>query len=148
MSAEQNKAIVSRWVAGGWNTGDLSLVDEFYADYTLHSPGMPDVQGTEAFKAFVTMYRTAFPDIHFTIEDMVAEGDKVAWRATTRGTHRGDLMGIPPTGKPIVVSSSIVSRFDDWQVGRGLGADRYARHVAAAWRHSHARPTRLVRIGA
>ena len=113
MSAEQNKAIVSRWVAGGWNTGDLSLVDEFYADYTLHSPGMPDVQGTEAFKAFVTMYRTAFPDIHFTLEDMVAEGDKVAWRATTRGTHQGELMGIPPTGKPIVVSSSIVSRFEN-----------------------------------
>ena len=113
MSAEQNKAIVSRWVAGGWNAGDLSLVDEFYADYTLHSPGMPDVQGTEAFKAFVTMYRTAFPDIHFTLEETVAEGDKVAWRATTRGTHGGDLMGIPPTGKPVVVSSSIVSRFEN-----------------------------------
>ena len=68
MSAEQNKAIVSRWVAGGWNAGDLGLVDEFYADYTMHSPGMPDVQGTEAFKGFVTMYRTAFPDIHFTLE--------------------------------------------------------------------------------
>jgi steroid delta-isomerase-like uncharacterized protein len=113
MSAAQNKAIVSRWVAGGWNTGDLDLVDEFYADYTMHCPGMPDVQGTEAFKGFVTMYRAAFPDIHFTIEDMVAEGDKVAWRATTRGTHRGDLMGIPPTGKPIEVSSIIVSRFDN-----------------------------------
>ena len=113
MSAEQNKAIVSRWVAGGWNTGDLSLVDEFYADYTMHSPGIPDVQGTEAFKGFVTMYRAAFPDIHFTIEDMVAEGDKVVWRATTRGTHRGDLMGIPPTGKSIVVSSTIISRFDN-----------------------------------
>jgi steroid delta-isomerase-like uncharacterized protein len=113
MGAEQNKAIVSRWVAGGWNNGDLSLVDEFYADYTLHIPGTADLQGTEAFKAFVTMYRSAFPDIHFTLEDMVAEGDKVAWRATTRGTHRGDLMGIPPTGKSIVVSSSIVSRFEN-----------------------------------
>ena len=114
MSAEQNKAIVSRWVAGGWNTGDLSMVDEFYAaDYTLHSPGMPDVQGTEAFKAFVTMYRSAFPDIHFTIEDMVAEGDKVAWRATTRGTHGGDFMGIPPTGKQGVTASVIVSRFEN-----------------------------------
>ena len=127
MSAEPNKAIVSRWVACGWNTGDLSLVDEFYADYTLHSPGMPDVQGTEAFKAFVTRYRTAFPDIHFTIEDLVADGDKVAWRATTRGTHRGELMGIPPTGKPIVVSSSIVSRFEggkwaeDWVLIDMLG---------------------------
>jgi len=113
MSAEQNKAIVSKWVAGGWNTGDLSLVDEFYADYTMHCPGMPDVQGTEGFKAFVTMYRAAFPDIHFAIEDMVAEGDKVTWRATTRGTHHGDLMGIPPTGKSIAVASTIVSRFEN-----------------------------------
>jgi steroid delta-isomerase-like uncharacterized protein len=113
MSTEQNKAIVRRWVAGGWNTGDLSMVDEFYAaDYTLHSPGAPDLHGQDAFKAYVTMFRTAFPDIHFTIEDMVAEDDKVAWRATTRGTHGGELMGIPPTGKSVVVSSSIVSRFD------------------------------------
>ena len=80
MSAEQNKAIVSRWVAGGWNTGDLSLVDEFYADYTLHSPGMPDVHGTEAFKAFVTMYRTAFPDIRHRVDYLVAEGDLVVAR--------------------------------------------------------------------
>ena len=127
MSAEQNKAIISRWVAGGWNGGDLSLVDEFYAGYTLHSPGIPDVQGTEAFKAFVTMYRSAFPDIHFTLEDMVAEGDKVAWRATTRGTHQGDFMGILPTGRPIVVASSIVSRFEngkwaeDWVLIDTLG---------------------------
>jgi steroid delta-isomerase-like uncharacterized protein len=113
MSAEQNKAIVSRWVEGGWNNGDLSLVDEFYANYTLHSNGIPDVQGAEEFKAFVRMYRSAFPDIHFTLEDMVAEGDKVAWRVTTRGTHQGDFMGIPPTDRPIEVSSSIVSRFED-----------------------------------
>jgi steroid delta-isomerase-like uncharacterized protein len=99
MSAEQNKAIISRWVASGWNTGDLSMVDEFYAaDYTLHSPSAPNLQGLDAFKGYVTMFRTAFPDLHFTIEDMVAEKDKVAWRATTRGTHGGELMGIPPTG--------------------------------------------------
>ena len=116
MSAEQNKAIVRRWVAGGWNTGDLSLVDEFYADYTLHSPGMPDVQGTEAFKAFVTMYRSAFPDIHFALEDMVAEGDKVAWRATTRGTHQGELMGIPATGKQVTVAGITLSRLKDGKV--------------------------------
>lgn len=128
MSVEQNKAIVSRWVEGGWNGGDLSMVDDLYAaDYTLHSPGSPDVQGHGAFKAFVTMFRTAFPDIHFTIEDVVADGDKVAWRVTTRGTHGGELMGIAPTGKPAVISSSIVSRFDggkwaeDWVLIDMLG---------------------------
>ena len=73
------------------------------------------------------MFRTAFPDLHFTIEDMVAEDDKVTWRATTRGTHGGELMGIPPTGKPAVVASVIVSRFDggkwaeDWVMIDTLG---------------------------
>jgi len=128
MSAEQNKAIVRRWVASGWNTGDLSMVDEFYAaDYTLHSPGAPDLRGTDAFKAYVTMYRTALPDMHFTIEDMLAEDDKVAWRVTARGTHRGELMGIAPTGKSAVIWAFIVSRFDagkwaeDWVLVDTMG---------------------------
>jgi steroid delta-isomerase-like uncharacterized protein len=120
MSAEQNKAIVSRWVEGGWNGGDLSLVDEHYAEnYTLHDPAMP-IHGREGFKQYVTMYRGVFPDLHFTLEDMVAEGETVAWRITARGTHGGPLMGIPPTGKPVSISAIIISRFvggkwaEDW----------------------------------
>jgi steroid delta-isomerase-like uncharacterized protein len=120
MSAEQNKAIVRRWVDGGWNAGDLDLVDEFYADdYTLHDPAMP-VHGPESFKQYVAMYRSVFPDLRFTLEDMVAEGDRVAWRITARGTHQGPLMGIRPTGKQVAISAIIVSRFiggrwaEDW----------------------------------
>jgi steroid delta-isomerase-like uncharacterized protein len=120
MSAEQNKAIVSQWVEGGWNGGDFSLVDEHYAeDYVLHDPAMP-VHGHAGFKQYVAMYRSVFPDLHFTLEDMVAEGDTVAWRITARGTHKGALMGIPPTGKQVSISAIIISRFvggkwaEDW----------------------------------
>ena len=120
MSAEQNKAIVSRWFEGGWNGGNLELVDELYADdYTLHDPAMP-VHGHEGFKQYVAMYRSVFPDLHFTLEDVIAEGHTVAWRITARGTHKSALMGIPPTDKPVAISAIVVSRFvggkwaEDW----------------------------------
>jgi steroid delta-isomerase-like uncharacterized protein len=113
MPAEQNKAIVRRWVEGGWNGGNLDLVDEFYADdYILHDPAMP-VHGREGFKQYVTMYRSVFPDLRFALEDVIAEGDTVAWRITARGTHQGALMGIPPTNKPVAISAIIISRFVD-----------------------------------
>jgi steroid delta-isomerase-like uncharacterized protein len=113
MSAEQNKALVRRWVEEGWNGGNLDLVDTLYADgYTLHDPAMP-VHGRAGFKQYVAMYRGVFPDLHFTIEDLLAEGDTVAWRITARGTHKGALMGIPPTDKPVAISAIIVSRFVD-----------------------------------
>ncbi|MFN8458027.1 MAG: ester cyclase [Anaerolineae bacterium] len=113
MSAEQNKSMVHRWVEGGWNQGNLALVDElFAADYMIHDPQVPDFPGGQAaFKQFVTNLRTPFPDIHVTVEDMLAEGDQVAWRWTITGTHKADLNGIPPTGKPVRITGIVLSRF-------------------------------------
>ena len=65
---------------------------------------MPDLRGPDGHSEFVTMFRTAFPDIHFTVEDQIAEGDNVVNRVTARGTHQGELMGIPPTGKQVTVT--------------------------------------------
>ena len=59
------------------------------------------------------MYRSVFPDLRFALEDVIAEGDMVAWRITARGTHQGALMGIPPTNKPVAISAIIISRFVD-----------------------------------
>ena len=114
MSAEQNKAMVRRWVDGGWNSGDLSLVDEMYApNYMIHDPSQPDFSGgAEAFKGFVSAFRAGLPDIHFKVEELVAEGDMVAWRFTTTGTHEGELLGIPPTGKRTMVTGLVISRFE------------------------------------
>jgi steroid delta-isomerase-like uncharacterized protein len=115
MSTETNRATIYRWVEGGWNNGNLDLVDEMYApDYKIHNPGVEGYpEGAQGFKAFVADFRIGLPDIHFTIEDTVAEGDKVVWRFTVHATHLGPLMGIPPTGKPAVVTGMVISRFTD-----------------------------------
>ena len=115
MSTEQNKSIVRRWVEGGWNKGNLALIDELYVPgYTLHDPNSPmPVTSAEAFKAYVTAYRTSFPDMHFTLDSLVAEGDTVAWHFTSRGTHLGPLGSLPPSGKAVVVTGTIVSRFEN-----------------------------------
>ena len=85
--SEENKAVVRRWV---------EAVDELLTDsYVCHDPNSPEVHGPEEEKRLIAMYLTAFPDLHFTVEDMVAEGDKVATRIGISATHRGELLGIP-----------------------------------------------------
>jgi steroid delta-isomerase-like uncharacterized protein len=108
MSVEENKAIFRRIVEEGFNKGNLAIVDELVA--TNHVNHTDNVHGPEEYKQFITMYRTAFPDLHMTIEDQIAEGDKVVNRWTSRGTHKGDLMGIPPTGKQTTVTGMYVAR--------------------------------------
>jgi steroid delta-isomerase-like uncharacterized protein len=127
MSSQENKASIQRWVEEAWNSGNFASAGEMYAaNYILHDTTGP-VSGAEGLKQFITVFRTGFPDLHFTIEDMIAEGDKVAWRYTARGTHQGELMGIPPTGKPVAVTGMVYSRFangkwaEDWSNFDALG---------------------------
>ena len=102
MSAEQNKASSRRFLEEAANKGNLDLIDEI-ADancVTHQADGVGnDLRGREALKQLVKMYKVAFPDLRFTVEDQVAEGDKVVTRWSSEGTHKGELMGIPPTGK-------------------------------------------------
>ena len=112
MSTEENKAILRRNCEEAFNKGNLAVADETIApNYVYHGPGGMEYKGPEGFKQFVTMFRTAFPDFHLTVEDMVAEGDKVAHRLTTRGTHKGELMGIAATGKQVTTTAITISRF-------------------------------------
>jgi steroid delta-isomerase-like uncharacterized protein len=111
MSTEDHKALIRRLFEEVWNQGHLALVAEFYnPDHVEHTPTGP-LQGFEALKQFIAMYRSAFPDVHFTIEDQIAEGDRVATRWSARGTHQGPLMGIPPTGKQVMVTAIGLGRF-------------------------------------
>jgi predicted ester cyclase len=97
---EKNKAIVQRAVDEFWNKGDIAAVDELFAtDYVNHDPAAPDRGDLEGLKQWAMAGFAAFPDLHVTIEDLIAEGDKVAKRYTTRLTWTGDYMGMPPTGK-------------------------------------------------
>ena len=112
MSVEENKAVLRRVAEEIFNKGDLAVVDEVIAsNYVYHGSGGQEYKGPEGFKQIVTMFRTAFPDLRVTLEDMVAEGDKVAHRLTIRGTHKGELMGIAPTGKQVTISVVTISRF-------------------------------------
>lgn len=127
MSAEENKATIRRWVEAAWNNGDFSETAQMYsANYVIHDPAGP-IQSPEGLEGFIRAYRQGMPDLHFTVEDMVAEGDKVAWRFTVRGTQTGELMGIAPTGKQAIVAGMVVSRFadgkwvEDWSNYDALG---------------------------
>jgi steroid delta-isomerase-like uncharacterized protein len=132
MSAEKNKALVRSVFEEGWNAGNLDLFDETDApDYVLHDPSVPeDVRGVQGVKRFASMYLRAFPDLRFTVEDQVAEGEKVATRWTSSATHLGELMGIPPTGNRTGVSGITISRVsegrlaEDWNIWDTLGLMR------------------------
>ena len=106
MSAEQNKALVRQLVEEGINQGNISVIDELIIpDFVEHEelpPGIPP--GREAPKALFTMLCSAFPDIKATIEHLIAEGDEVVLHMTWTGTHKGEFMGIPPTGKSISIN--------------------------------------------
>jgi steroid delta-isomerase-like uncharacterized protein len=116
MSAEENKALVERFVEGFWNEGNLSAADELMApEAQIHLP-TGDIVNPDEAKGFAAMWRESFPDWHSTFEELVAEGDKVAERWTGRGTHRGELMGIPPTGERVEAPGSVFYRIVDGKI--------------------------------
>lgn len=101
MSAEENKAIFHRFIEEVWNKGNLAVADELFTPDAV-SPSAPNLPpGSEGVKIIATMFRSAFPDFHMTIEDLIAEEDKVVARFTQGGTHKGEFMGIAPTGKQV-----------------------------------------------
>jgi steroid delta-isomerase-like uncharacterized protein len=102
---EENKTVIRRFLEEIFEGGNLDLVDELFApDYVLHDPSVPgEVEGPEAMKQYINMYRTAFPDTRFTVEDQIAEGDEVVTRWTGQGTNEGEFMGILPTGQQVTV---------------------------------------------
>jgi len=123
MSAE-NKAIVRRLFEEVINKGNLAVVDEIIApNLVLHDPTVPGLPGgLEGAKQIATMVRTGFPDVHYTIEDIIAEGDRVVVRFTFRGNHKGDFRGITPTGEQVTVTGISIYRVvggkieEDWGV--------------------------------
>ena len=116
MSVEESKAVVRR-AYDFWNTGDVSGLDELVAPaIVMHLRGRPDVAGIDAYRTYHAALRGAFPDQRWTLEDLVAEGDKVAAMWTFRGTHRGELMGIAPTGKEVAVTGISVFRVADGRI--------------------------------
>ena len=103
MSIDENKALVRRFFALGPSQGDIRAADELLAnDLALHVP-LPCSPGVQGMNEVITACRTAFEHLDVTVDDMVAQGDKVAARFTARGIHRGVFMGLPATGKSITM---------------------------------------------
>jgi steroid delta-isomerase-like uncharacterized protein len=116
-SAGANKAISRRADEELFNRGNLDVADELFApDFVYHDPAGEELRGPESVKGYATMLRAAFPDLHQTIEDQVAEGDRVAYRWTARGTHEGELMGIAPTGNRVTFTGIAVARLADGKI--------------------------------
>lgn len=120
-TAETNKELVRRLDAI-WD-GDLAIVDELVADdFVNHNPLVPDAPpGPAGFKRNVEALRTAFPDLEMATEDLIAEDDKVVFRAVGHGTHEGELLGIAPTGREVTLSGIVIFRIADGQVAERWG---------------------------
>ncbi len=99
--SQQNKTLARRWFEDIFSRGDLDAANEILsADFVDHLT-QEDERGFQELKHYVTEYRSAFPDIQDTVEDVVAEGDKVVVRWTSRGTHQGEFKGVAPTGRHV-----------------------------------------------
>jgi steroid delta-isomerase-like uncharacterized protein len=122
VTKEENKATSRRFYEELFNRGNLAVAEEIVTpDFVLHDANIPEQpRGPDGLKRFVAMYRDVFPDIEFTVEDQVAEGENAATRWVARGTHRGELMGIAPTGKRVELRAFTLHRFsggkiaEDW----------------------------------
>jgi len=115
--SEVNKALVRRGIEEAVNKGNFSVVDEILStDYIYREPTVGEKRGRAGFRELVTMYRNAFPDVKLTIDEQIAEGDKVVTRWSATGTHRGELFGTAPTGKQVRVQGIIVSRIANGKI--------------------------------
>ena len=147
MYREQNKTIVLRYYEELFERRRLAVIDEIFASgYVNHQRTDPyradEVKGPEGLKKLATVFFSAFPDHHTSVDDIIAEGDKVVTRWTTRGTHQGELFGIAPTNRRVtisgitidrVVDEKIVETWTNWDLAgllQQLGADSECRLAA------------------
>jgi steroid delta-isomerase-like uncharacterized protein len=115
---EQNKALVCRWLDEILTQGHLQRVAKLFApNYVLHDPSiLYEVHGHEGIKQYATAFRTFSPDLCFAVEDQIAEGNMVVTRWTARGTHQEEFLGIPPTGKQMMVTGIELDRIVDSKI--------------------------------
>jgi steroid delta-isomerase-like uncharacterized protein len=128
MSAEKNEATVRTWLEEAWNNGNVDAQAHIFSpSYTWAELPAAYGTGSDGLLTFVRAFRAAFPDLHWTLEDVIASDDRVAWRVVATGTHRGEFLGIPATGKHFTSAAIIISRFEndlwreDWVCWDQLG---------------------------
>jgi len=142
--AHRNAATTRHDVDEAWNKGNVDVYEESLApDCIAHNPALPsDIQGRESLKQMVLAFRSALPDLHVTLDDIVADDDKVVTRWTATGTHQGWLLGLEPSHRTLIITGITIDRFADGQIveswtywddsalraigWKGVGDDRYA----------------------
>ena len=123
---DANKALVRRVIEELFTKHNVELIDEFFPDCVYRASAVGELSG-EAYKQFLTQVLAAFPDGRWTVEDQVAEGDKVVTRWSFTGIHRRNLMGIAPTGKQVTTSGVMIDRIvggkiaEEWEEYDALG---------------------------
>jgi steroid delta-isomerase-like uncharacterized protein len=111
MPESENKAVVQRFIDEVLNQGKLETADEIVAENFVELDPLPGQrQGREGLKEIVAMLRTAFPDMHWSVDETIAAGEKVVTRFTWTGTHKGEFLGIPATGRPVSVKGVVIDR--------------------------------------
>ena len=114
---DRNKAIYRRYIQQVFNEGRVDLLDELLApSYVYHEAPPGTLPGAEGIRQVVSMFRAAFPDLEITIDDQIAEVDKVCSRATTRGTHQGEIFGIPATGNVVAMTGMTIVRIVEGRI--------------------------------
>lgn len=117
MSVEENKAAIRKLMQGFWDGGDPGVMDQVFSPNFVNQTPAPGVPPTfQGLKQTNIMIRSAFSDHRSTVEDLVAEGDTIAWRWTFAGKHTGEIMGIPPTGKYVTMSGIVFDRFEGGRI--------------------------------
>jgi len=120
--AAEPKAMIHRWFDEVWNQGRLETIDELFAEESVaHGLGEGGrmVRGPAAFKPLVQNLRAAMPDLHIGVEDIVVDGDRAAFRVVLQGTHTGDGLGVPPSGRPVRVAGMVMVRFENGRIMEG-----------------------------
>ena len=124
--SEANKAVVRRYVEDFLNRDNFALADQlFSADSVFRGPDSPELRGREARKQYFASLRNSFPDLRFTVDELIAEGDKVVMRWSNNATHRGAFWGIAPTGKKVGISGITILR-----VANGMITDEFVQSDA------------------
>jgi steroid delta-isomerase-like uncharacterized protein len=120
--SEHNKVLARRNIEEVWNQGKIAVIEELIAHNAIfHDPNVPggEFAEPEGYRQFVSIYRSAFPDLHFTIHDQVAEGETVVTRWSASGTNNGTLMGTAATHKHAIVQGVDINRYENGKIVEG-----------------------------
>jgi steroid delta-isomerase-like uncharacterized protein len=132
---EQNKAVARRFAEELWNQGDIAVIDEILApEFVMHTP-LGDRRGLDSMRHEVVQTRAAFPDLRLTIDDIIAEGDRIAVRVNNTMTHKGTFAGVQPTGKALRIQEAAVFRLAGGKIVEGWAywdAGKFIRQLGIA----------------